>query len=668
MAGRNLVEIHHPLSGDSFFRRFTMKTRSLSRCQSFESGRQMLLFLIVCACFGAVLGQMPGVSSFFRNSVSAARGNTPSQQRKRAAKTKTARPKFAHSAPAMKLAAATAANDNCAAATVITSCPFTNTVDTTETTNEPGEPESTCTSQSNSVWYSFTAGADFVSVTVDTCDSDYDTAVMVWRVVSGTCDFPSFVPVACDDDGADCASLISQVTFVAEPGQTYKIQVGGFGGEGEGEGGGDTGALTVNVQCQVLLCAPITVNGALGSGSLDKPATSGQQSPDVLYLNEGAGTCAEPKTCPGTSEVTGSFTYDAYTFTNSSTEAQCITLDFDPNITCEAPAYAAVYLDNYNPANVCLNYLADSGGNSSRTFTFTVPAGRNFVVVIVSPNPGTVSNGCQYRFTLIGDICAACPTLRATLPNGAQGVPYNQVVSADPEIPATYALSVNILPPGLSLNNETGVISGIPSAPGNYTFGIKATGTDGCQKIGSFNLLITALCPTISLSPTTLPAGLHGALYSQSLSATGGVGPYVFSVSGGGLPNGLTLNPTTGLLSGTPTATGTFVFTVRAMSQGGCFGYRTYVLTINCATVTINTNLPNPVKGVAYSQALSASPQGTFTFSLVTGSLPLGFTMNSAGLVSGVTNLTGTYTFTVRARTASGCQGTRTYALTVANP
>jgi hypothetical protein len=670
IVGRNLAEILHPLSEDSFFRRFTMKTRSLSisRRQSIESKRQLLLFLIVCACFGVVLGQMPGVSSFFQNSVAAARGNTPSQQSKRkkgtASKSKTARPKSARSAPAIKLAAAAAVNDNCAAATLIASCPFTNTVDTTETTNEPGEPASECTSQSNSVWYSFTAGADFVSVTVDTCGSDFDTAVMVWRVTGGSCDFPSFVPVACDDDGADCGELRSHVTFVAEPGQTYKIQVGGFGGEG-GEGGGDTGSLTVNVNCQVLLCAPITVNGTLGSGSMDRPATSGQQSPDILALSEGTGSCAEPKTCPGTSEVTGSFTYDAYTFTNSSPAAQCITLDFDPNITCEAPAYAAVYLDSYNPASVCLNYLADSGGNSSRTFTFTVPAGRNFVVVIVSANPGTENNGCQYRFTLIGDICAACPTLRATLPNGAQGVPYNQAVSADQEIPATYALSVNILPPGLSLNGETGVISGIPSAPGNYTFGIKATGEGGCQKIGPFNLLITAVCPTISISPTSLPAGMHGALYSQSVSATGGVGPYIFSVAGGSLPSGLTLNPTSGLISGTPTATGTFVFTVRAMSQGGCFGNRTYVLTINCTTVTIDTALPNPVKGVAYSQALSASPQGTFTFSLATGSLPPGFTLNSAGVVSGVTNVPGTYTFTVRARTASGCQGTRTYMLTV---
>lgn len=650
-----------------------MKTRSLSisRRQFFENSRQVLLFLIACACFGAVLGQMPSVSSLFRNSVAAARGNVPSPQGKRkkgiASKSKTARPTSARSAAAIKLAAAAATNDNCAAATVIASCPFTNTVDTTATTNEPGEPESECTSQSNSVWYSYTAGSSSAMVTVDTCGSDYDTAIMVWRVTGAACDFPSLVPIACDDDGAACGGLTSQVAFVAEPGQTYKIQVGGFAGESWPDG--ETGSLTVNIACQVLLCPGVVVNGALGSGSGDRPFVSGQQSPNRLRFDESPSACAAPKTCPGVSGDTGTFTYDAYTFTNNSQQAQCVTLHVEGSLDCESTAQAVVYLGSYDPANVCLNYLADAGVGGDSTFSFIVPAGSNFVVVMVAGSKGGETDGCRYRFTLTGNICDLCPTLRGTLPNGAQGVPYNQAVAVNhEEKPATYALSVNILPPGLSLNGETGVISGIPSAPGNYTFGIKATGMGGCQKIGPFNLLITATCPTISISPTSLPAGLHGALYSQSLSATGGVGPHVFSVSGGSLPSGLTLNPASGLISGTPTATGTFVFTARAMSQGGCFGYRTYVLTINCTTVTINTNLPNPVKGVAYSQALAASPQGTFTFSLVTGSLPPGFTMNSAGVISGVTNQTGAYSFTVRARTASGCQGTRTYTLTVANP
>ena len=649
-----------------------MKMRSLniSRRHSIENGRQLLLFLIVCACFGVVLGQMPGVSSLFRNSVAAARGNTPTAQGKRkkaiAPKIKTAGPKLASTALANKLAAAS--NDNCAAATVIASCPYTNSVNTSSVTNESGEPESECTSQGNSVWYSYTAGANSALVTVDTCGSDYDTAVMVWRVTGGTCDFPSFVPVACDDDGAGCGDgLQSLVTFVAEPGQTYKIQVGGFGGESGS--GGETGSLTVNVNCQVLLCPGITVNGALGNGSTDQPFTTGQQAPNRLRFDESPSACAAPKTCPGLAGYTGSFLYDAYTFTNHSTEAECVTIHVEGSIDCESTAHAVVYLGSYDPANVCLNYLADAGVGGNTSFSFTVPAGSNFVVVMVGSSSDEGSKGCRYRFTLLGDLCALCPALVTGLPNGAQGVTYNQSVANGPAgLTATYNLSVNILPPGLSLNNKTGVISGIPSAPGNFTFGITATGPSGCDTYEPFNLLITGVCPAITINPSSLPSGMQGALYSQTLGATGGVGPHTFSVAGGSLPSGMTLNPTSGLLSGTPTATGTFVFTVRAVSQGGCFGQRAYVLTVSCGTVTINTALPNPVKGVAYNQPLAASPVSTYTFSLVTGNLPPGFTMNSAGVISGVTNVNGTYTFTVRARTASGCQGTRAYTLTVVNP
>lgn len=83
--------------------------------------------------------------------------------------------------------------------------------------------------------------------------------------------------------------------------------------------------------------------------------------------------------------------------------------------------------------------------------------------------------------------------------------------------------------------------------------------------------LNTANCAPVSVAQTTLPAGLINAAYSQTLSASGGGAPYTFSLNSGALPAGLTLSPG-GVLSGTPTASGNFNFTVRATDANGCAG------------------------------------------------------------------------------------------------
>ena len=134
------------------------------------------------------------------------------------------------------------ANDNCANAIDVTpaNCGFTDTQDTTGATDQVGEPQSTCTTQANSVWYSYTnTTANEVLVTVATCTSDFDTAIQVWEQTGASCDFNTFVAVACNDDFCG-DGFQSTLTFIAAPGKTYKIQVGGFDGE--------TGNLTTTYQ------------------------------------------------------------------------------------------------------------------------------------------------------------------------------------------------------------------------------------------------------------------------------------------------------------------------------------------------------------------------------------------------------------------------------------
>lgn len=84
-------------------------------------------------------------------------------------------------------------------------------------------------------------------------------------------------------------------------------------------------------------------------------------------------------------------------------------------------------------------------------------------------------------------------------------------------------------------------------------------------------------CPTVTISPATLPAANVGVPYSWSLSAGGGTAPYAFTVTGGSPPPGLTLTAG-GVLTGTPTRLGAYSFSVQASDAAGCTGSRSYTL------------------------------------------------------------------------------------------
>ena len=104
-------------------------------------------------------------------------------------------------------------------------------------------------------------------------------------------------------------------------------------------------------------------------------------------------------------------------------------------------------------------------------------------------------------------------------------------------------------------------------------------------------------CPTITLSPSSLPSGTVGTAYSQTISASGGISPYTFAITSGSLPAGLTLSAT-GTLSGTPTAAGSYTFEIKAVDSKGCFGTKQYTMsvTVNPPVITSVTKMTNPFR------------------------------------------------------------------------
>ncbi|MBK9193061.1 MAG: putative Ig domain-containing protein, partial [Crocinitomicaceae bacterium] len=154
------------------------------------------------------------------------------------------------------------------------------------------------------------------------------------------------------------------------------------------------------------------------------------------------------------------------------------------------------------------------------------------------------------------------------------------------EINPTLALGVY---PYLNWQQYTITISGL-SAPTSGRFAFRYYVTDGgpsgtnSDYIGIDNFVYTPyVCPTLTVTPSSLPNGTAGASYNQTLSQTNGLGSVTYSVTAGALPPGTTLS-TGGVLSGTPTATGTYNFTVTVTDASGCIGSTAYTLVIDCPT------------------------------------------------------------------------------------
>jgi len=178
-----------------------------------------------------------------------------------------------------------------------------------------------------------------------------------------------------------------------------------------------------------------------------------------------------------------------------------------------------------------------------------------------------------------------------SLPDSAVSVPYNTTASVSGGLaPYTWSIASGSLPPGLSLDSATGVISGTPTTVGGYGLSLKVTDSSSPQQTAKFFSGINVY-PQLTITSTSLPDGAVGSAYNATLTASGGTGSYSWSISSGSLPDGISLDPGTGVLSGTPTSVGQANFTVQVTDTASPPQSPTLPLSLNVAAQGANDRL-----------------------------------------------------------------------------
>ncbi len=279
--------------------------------------------------------------------------------------------------------------------------------------------------------------------------------------------------------------------------------------------------------------------------------------------------------------------------------------------------------------------LTASGGTGPYTYAVTtgiLPAGISLAPsgVTAGQLTGTATQGGSISFTVTATdslgatgtqaytwtVNPATITLAPPAGNLAvtTHVAFTQQFTASGGTPTYTYVEAGTLPTGLTWNASTATISGTTSVtPGSYPITITATdsstGTGSPYSSGAIAYTLVVGSPTITIAPTTLTAITVGvAMTTQTLTASGGTGPYTYAVTTPSLPAGISLS-TAGALTGTATQGGNISFTVTATDANGNTGTHAYTWTVNPPTITLAPPAGNlaVTTHVAFTQQFTAS-------------------------------------------------------------
>jgi hypothetical protein len=285
--------------------------------------------------------------------------------------------------------------------------------------------------------------------------------------------------------------------------------------------------------------------------------------------------------------------------TVSGSVGQTVSMQF--TATGGTPAYTYTLLNGNLPPGLSLN-----AGTGLITGTATQANVYTFTIQVTDSLSHTAS--ASATITINGQLTMPNPTSVTGTMGGTVSM---QFTASSGVPPYTYSVQSGsgTLPPGVTLNSQTGLVSGTATTVGTYTFTILATDSSSRQVTATGTITIAS---SLTLATPAAVTGNVGATVSMTFSATGGTAPYTYAFAAGSLPPGLTLNPSTGVISGQATQSCTCAFLIQVTDSSSPALTATATGSITVSLLSISGVTINP------SGTVVANTQPTVTIVLAT--------------------------------------------------
>jgi hypothetical protein len=337
---------------------------------------------------------------------------------------------------------------------------------------------------------------------------------------------------------------------------------------------GGTSPVVFNFSVPTPNAPPISISATLNT-SAPPPGpgyttATGTQS-TRLSRSGVASACGSSKAYPGVAGGTATRRFQTFTFTTcANAAAPCVTVNLSGANAINL--YCAAYSGSFDPTNLATNFKADAGSSGPATsFSFNLPAGaQTFVIDVNEVNAGG-GIGTAYTLSVSGACINTCAVTNSAPVAIAQDVVTN--------VADHCSAAANVDNGSYDPDGPAPTLTQGPASP--YPVGVTPVVLTATDTFGAFSQAnATVTVNPIVITPATLPGGSKGVPYTQTLTATYGVGPYTWAVTGGTKPPGLNLSAG-GVLSGTPTTNSSYSFTVTVTDSFGCQASITYGFTVS---------------------------------------------------------------------------------------